>query len=92
MIFENKETLVKITIANLLMLLFGFLGETGKLINITDLQQECHFLYMYSTQYMIHLQNTVNLVINFMVFTFIWLLYAVVYLMNPVIKNNLTIY
>ncbi len=90
MIFENKETLVKITIANLLMLLFGFLGETRQINKYTGFAAGMSFfIYVFYTIYDTFAKHSEFGNKFFMVFTFIWFLYAVAYLMNPVIKNTM---
>ena len=90
MIFANKDTLIKISIANLLMLLFGFLGETKQIGKYTGLFGGLFFfVYVFYTIYESFAKQTHFGIKFFGVFTFVWLLYALAYLMNPKLKNSM---
>jgi bacteriorhodopsin len=90
MIIENKDTLIKISIANLLMLLFGFLGETKQINKYTGLfLGMAFFIYGFYTIYDSFAKQSVFGVQFFTIFTIVWILYAVAYLMSPIVKNSM---
>ena len=90
MIVENEETLIKISVANLLMLLFGFLGETKRINKYAGLIVGLvFFIYGFYTIYDSFAKQTTFGVQFFAVFTIVWILYAVAYLMNPILKNSM---
>jgi len=90
MIVENKDTLIKISISNLLMLLFGFLGETKQIDKYTGLVLGmAFFIYGFYTIYDSFAKQSTFGVQFFTIFTIVWLLYAVAYLMKPIVKNSM---
>jgi bacteriorhodopsin len=87
---ENKHNIVKIYIYNFLMLLFGYLGETGHINMTTSLTLGFIFFgmsfYTIYNEYAIYSQNGKNM-FNF-IFS-IWLLYGVAALFNSTTKNHM---
>lgn len=98
---ENKNNIIKIGICNFLMLLFGYLGETGRINMETSLTLgfiffgiSFHTIYY---EYAIHSENgrgdgsplTLRGKNMFNFIFFIWLLYGVAALFNPITKNHM---
>ena len=76
--------------ASILMIVFGFLGETRQINKYTGFAAGMSFfIYVFYTIYDTFAKHSEFGNKLFMVFTFIWFLYAVAYLMNPVIKNTM---
>ena len=87
---ENKNNIIKIAICNFLMLLFGYLGETGRINMKTSLILGFIFFgisfYIIYNEYAIHSQVGKKL---FTVIFSIWLLYGVAAIFNPLTKNHM---
>lgn len=87
---ENKKNIIKIFICNFLMLLFGYLGETGRInmqISLTFgfifFGISFHTIY---NEYAVYSETGKNM-FNF-IFS-IWSLYGVAALFDPITKNHM---
>ena len=87
---ENKHNIIKISICNFLMLLFGYLGETGRINMTTSLTLGFIFFgmsfYTIYNEYAIYSENGKNM-FNF-IFS-IWMLYGIAALFNSITKNHM---
>ena len=90
MINNNKDSVFKILAANTFMLCAGFLGETKKIDKYLGLFLGLGgFGFSFYTFYDTFAKHTDFGKLFFMAFTFVWLMYAVAYMMNPKIKNTM---
>lgn len=88
MINNNKDSILKILVANTFMLCAGFLGETKKIDkNLGLFAGLGGFGFSFYTFYDTFAKHTEFGKMFFMAFMLIWLLYAVAYMMNPTVKN-----
>lgn len=87
---DNKDNIIKITICNFLMLIFGYLGET----NIIDMNTSLllGFIFFGITFYIIYNDYASKSSIGKSYFNFlfgIWSLYGVAAVLKPIDKNNM---
>ena len=87
---ENKQNIIKISICNLLMLLFGYLGETGRISKTMSLTIGFIFFgiafHTIYNEYAIYSENGKNM---FKFIFSIWLLYGVAAMFNSITKNHM---
>jgi len=87
---DNKDNIIKITICNFLMLLFGYLGETKVIDNFTSLI--FGFIFFGITFYTIYYEYAIKSSIGKTYFNFllgIWSLYGVAAVYKPITKNHM---
>ena len=90
--FEDKNIdlipIIPIIALNFFMLLFGYLGETGKIKRMTGLI--IGFLFFIGLFYMVYeyyIKDHDSTLPIFIVFTFVWALYGVAYMLKTERKN-----
>lgn len=86
---ENKENIHKIVVYNGLMLLFGFLGETGILPKYTSITIGFVFFFMsFKLIYQEYAVNSKLAIVLFKILFVIWSLYGIA-AMLPVREKNI---
>jgi bacteriorhodopsin len=78
-------------VLNFIMLIFGYLGEIGKINKkFAAIGGFVFFTFLFTFIYWNYIKDKKSLVnvITFGIFTFIWFMYGIVYLQNDIIKNT----
>jgi bacteriorhodopsin len=87
-ISDNKDNIVKIVIFNFLMLLFGYLGETGQITQMNGfILGTVSFIISF---YIIYTNYASKSKLGTQLFTLlfsVWSIYGIAYLFNPIYKN-----
>jgi bacteriorhodopsin len=87
-IYDNKDNIIKIVIFNFLMLLFGYLGETGQITQMNGfILGTISFIISF---YIIYTNYASKSKLGTQLFTLlfgVWSIYGIAYLLNPIYKN-----
>lgn len=87
-VYDNKDNIIKIVIFNFLMLLFGYLGETGAITQTNGfLLGMVSFIISFYVIYNNYASKSNTGTQLFILLFSVWSIYGIAYLLNPIYKN-----